>query len=45
MRDLNVTEVCCQPLPATADEEAQGPRRSQSWRELREAELEAGEGA
>ena len=51
IRDLNVTEWCCQPLPATvdADEEVLGRPSSRSpqsvlWRDMRDAtELEAGE--
>ena len=44
MRDINVTEWCCQPLPATADpeEEVLRPHQRIEWRQLSNVELEAG---
>ena len=48
IRELNVTELCCQPLPATADAEEEARHRapqSISYRELTNAELEVGEAA
>ena len=34
IRDLNVTEWCCQPLPATANVEEEASAQSVVWREV-----------